>query len=161
MTIFLRAVLVAACFLATSLPALAIPHAGDTATGFTLPAARGGTLSARTFAGKPTYLNFFASWCPPCNAEAPTVSRLYRTYRKRGLSAIGIDEQEDASRAAEFARRYNWPFPVAVDDGSARAAYGAFDLPVHVFIDRKGKVSTYRLGEMSPTEIEDAIRKII
>lgn len=161
MSPFLRAMLVAPWLLATPLPALAIPHAGDAATGLSLPSARGGTIIARKFAGKPTYLNFFASWCPPCEAEAPTISRLYRKYHKRGLSAIGIDEQESASQALEFARRYNWPFPVAVDDGSARAAYGAFDLPVHVFIDRNGKVSTYRLGAMSPGEVEDALRKII
>jgi len=158
---FFRGTLVGAWLVATSLPALAIPHAGDVATGFSLPAARGGTVVVRTFAGKPTYLNFFASWCPPCEAEAPSIGRLYRAYHRRGLSAVGIDEQESAPHALEFTRRYDWPFPVALDDGSARAAYGAFDLPVHVFIDRNGKVSTYRLGAMSPTEIEQAIRKII
>lgn len=157
----LGAVVVAACLSAASLPALAIPHAGDVAPGFSLPAARGGTVAARTFAGKPTYLNFFASWCPPCNSEAPSVERLYRAFHKRGLSIVGMDEEESASKGREFARRYGWSFPIAIDDGSARANYGVFLLPVHVFIDRSGKISRYRIGEMSPAEIEQAIRKIV
>jgi len=155
-------VFVAAWLLSAALPAFAIPHAGDVAPGFSLPAARGGTIEARTFAGKPTYLNFFGSWCSPCNTEAPSVGRLYRTYHKRGLSVIGMDEQESAAKGVEFARRYGWSFPIAVDNGSVAASYGVVvGLPVHVFIDRYGKVSTYRIGEMSPTELEDAIRKIV
>ena len=47
-----------------------------------------------------------------------------------------------------------------LDDGPMGKDYGAIALPVHVFIDRSGKISTYRLGEMSPSEIEDAIKKI-
>ncbi|MBC5824241.1 MAG: TlpA family protein disulfide reductase [Candidatus Eremiobacteraeota bacterium] len=143
------------------MPALAIPHTGDVAPGFSLPAARGGTVTVRTFSGKPTYLNFFASWCGPCNTEAPSVGRFYRTYHKRGLSILAIDEQESPSKGSEFARRYGWSFPVVVDDGSARASYRVIVLPVHVFIDRSGKISTYRIGEMELNEIEDAIRKIV
>ena len=110
--------------------------------------------------GKPVYLNFFASWCAPCNEEAPFVVSLEKKYRPKGLVVVGVDEQEDASKAKGFAAKYNIPFAVVLDDGPMGKDYGAIALPVHVFIDRSGKVSTYRLGEMSAGEIEDAIKKI-
>lgn len=143
-------------------PALAVPHAGDVAPPFAIASARGGTVSSATFTGKPYYLNFFASWCSPCNEEAPDVSRLYRTYHRRGLAMIGVDELEDKGKALGFAHHYGWSFPLAVDaDGNVGRDYGAVGLPVHVFIDKAGKVSTYRLGDMSAGEIEDAIKKIL
>lgn len=142
-------------------PALAVPHAGDAAPAFTLPKAAGGGVTSASLRGKPTYLNFFASWCAPCNEEAPSVAALYGKYHPRGLAIIGVDEQEDKSKALGFARKYNWPFAIVVDDGEMGKNYGALALPVHIFIDKRGKISTYRWGEMKPSEIEDAIKKIL
>jgi peroxiredoxin len=144
-----------------AVPALAVPHAGDSAPAFTLPKASGGTLSSAQLRGKPAYLNFFASWCAPCNAEAASVGDFYKKFHKRGLSVIGVNEQEDKSKALGFAAKYHWPFPVVLDDGNMGKDYGAIALPVHIFIDKRGKVSTYRLGEMAPNEIEEAIAKIL
>ena len=142
-------------------PALAVPHAGDAAPAFTLPKVSGGDLTLASLHGKATYLNFFASWCAPCNAEASTVASLYSKYHTRGLTIVGVNEQEDKAKALDFAHKYKWPFTIAVDDGEMGKNYGAFGLPVHVFIDKRGQISTYRLGEMDPNEIEDAIKKII
>jgi peroxiredoxin len=137
-------------------------HAGDPAPAFNLPRVGGGTLSSASLKGKPVYLNFFAWWCAPCNEEAPSVVQLYKKYHPRGLVAVGIDEQEDPSHAADFVKKYGVPFAAIVDaDGTMGSAYGAIGLPVHVFIDRSGKISTYRLGEMEPAEIEAAIQKIL
>ncbi len=139
----------------------AAPHAGDAAPPFTLPRTSGGNLTLASLHGKPVYLNFFASWCAPCNAEAPGVADLAKRYAARGLKVVGVNEQEDKNKAAAFARQYKWPFAVAVDDGAMGKDYGVIALPVHIFIDKNGKISTYRLGEMEPNEIADAIKKII
>jgi peroxiredoxin len=144
------------------LAALAIPHEGDVAPPFSIAKVGGGTIDLGKFRGKPVYVNFFASWCGPCNEEAPDVAKLYHTYHARGLTIVGVDELEDASKAADFVHQYRWPFAVGVDgDGSVGHTYGALGLPVHVFIDKRGHVSTYRLGEMEHAEIEDAIKKIL
>ncbi len=143
-------------------PASAAPHAGDPAPPFSIAKLGGGSIDLHHLLGKPVYVNFFASWCGPCNDEAPDVARLYGTYRARGLTIVGIDELEDATKASGFRRKYAWPFPVGVDgDGSVGHSYGAIGLPVHVFIDKHGNVSTYRLGEMDRAAIDDAIKKIL
>ena len=157
-------VVAAAVFFAAAgaLPAGAVPRTGDAAPAFELPTAHGGKTSLGDFRGKPLYVNFFASWCAPCNAEAGSVGVLYTKYHARGLAIVGVNELEDSSKALDFAHRYRWPFTVALDgNGEMVKSYGVIGLPVHVFIDRSGKVSTFRLGEMNPGEIEDAIKKII
>ena len=156
-----RALSFAIAAAALPLAATAAPHAGDAAPAFDLPRTSGGSLSLASLKGKPIYLNFFASWCAPCNEEAPSVVRLYKKYHARGLVTVGVDEQEDRAKALEFAKKYGLPFPVVIDDGKMGSSYGAIALPVHVFIDRQGKISTYRLGEMEPAEIEAAIKKAL
>jgi cytochrome c biogenesis protein CcmG/thiol:disulfide interchange protein DsbE len=153
--------LIASLIVLAGAPALAALHAGDDAPAFTLPKAAGGTLSLAKFKGKPVYLNFFASWCGPCNEEAGSVTQLYNKYHAKGLQTIGVNELEDSSKALGFAQKYKWPFEVAIDGGDMGKSYGIVGLPVHVFIDKHGKISTYRLGEMDPSEIEDAIKKIL
>jgi len=154
------AALAALVTLIAALPAGAAPRAGDTAAAFSLKSTTGNTVTLSSLHGKPVYLNFFASWCAPCNEEAPSVVSLYQKYAPKGLVTLGVDEQEDVSKAKGFAAKYKIPFAVVLDDGPMGKGYGAIALPVHVFIDRSGKISTYRLGEMSPSEIEDAIKKI-
>jgi peroxiredoxin len=97
----------------------------------------------------------------PCNEEAPDVARLFKKYHARGLNVVGVNELEDKTKAIGFARQYKWPFAIAVDDGTVGQAFGVVGLPVHIFIDKQGKVSTFRLGEMDSGDIEAAIKKIL
>jgi peroxiredoxin len=147
--------------LVAPLPAGAVPHAGDPAPNFSAPSATGGTISNAEYRNKPLYLNFFASWCVPCNEEAPDVARLFKKYHAHGLNVVGVNELEDKTKALGFAHQYKWPFAIAVDDGSVGQSFGVVGLPVHIFIDKQGKVSTFRLGEMDAADIEAAIKKII
>lgn len=136
-------------------------RAGQVAPAFALPKTSGGNLSLASLRGKAVYLNFFASWCAPCNEEAPTIRELYQKYHARGLETVGIDEQENAAKAVGFMKRYKLPYQVVVDGGDMGKNYGIIALPVHVFIDRKGKVKLYRTGEMLKPEIEAAIKSIL
>jgi cytochrome c biogenesis protein CcmG, thiol:disulfide interchange protein DsbE len=149
--------------LALPLVALAAPKAGEPAPAFSLPRVDApGTQTLAALKGKPVYLNFFASWCGPCNDEAPSIVGFYKKYHPKGLMTVGVDESEDKSKALEFAKKFGAPYEIVLDaDGKMGAAYGAIGLPVHIFVDRRGTISTYRLGEMTPGEIEAAIKKIV
>ena len=124
-----------------------------------LPRAIGpGTLGLADFKGKPVYLNFFASWCPPCNMEAPDLATLARHYAPRGLVMLGVDEQESAVQALGFRNRYSLPYQIVLDaDGAAGKPYGASALPVQALIDRSGNLAWLHVGMVDPGEARTAI----
>ncbi len=153
-----------AAFAMTAAAALALPQAGKPAPAFSLPSPDGKkTVSLEALKGKPVYVNFFATWCGPCNDEAPSIGKLRAQYAKRGLQVVGIDELEAGSQGAAFQKKYNSPYNlVAVDEsGAVGKQYNTIVMPVHVFIDRRGIVRTFRLGEMTPAEIETAIKEVV
>lgn len=114
-----------------------------------------------TFKGQPVYLNFFATWCPPCNDEAPGVNALQKKYAASGLRVIGIDELEDAKRAQSFVRKFGLTYPAVIDDGTLEDAYAVNGLPVHVFISRDGIIRQIKAGEMNKAQIEQSIRALL
>jgi cytochrome c biogenesis protein CcmG/thiol:disulfide interchange protein DsbE len=142
--------------------ALALPRVGQPAPAISLPTVDGNTLTLASLRGKPVYLNFYATWCPPCNDEAPVIGKLSTKYKARGLTVLGVDELENPVKAKQFLTDHHLPYTAVVDaDGVAGKDYGAIGLPVHVFIDRSGIVKTFRQGEMNPDEIETAIKGIL
>lgn len=155
----------AAAFLATiAIPATAFaaPKVGQPAPEFTLPTTDGKTLTLASLRGKPVYLNFYATWCPPCNEEAPAIGKFSEKYKPRGLTVVGINELENPQKAKEFLDKHHLSYTAVVDsDGKAGKEYGALGLPVHIFINRAGTVSSFRYGEMDPGEIESAIKSIL
>jgi peroxiredoxin len=133
---------------------------GALAPAWTLPLSTGGTLTSASLKGKPVYLNFFATWCPPCNDEASTVNALAQKYKSSGLVVVGVDEAESAAKAQFFVTEHHLSYPAVVDGGVLRDAYLINGLPVHAFIGRDGKLQNLVVGQMEPAEIEAAIRKI-
>lgn len=121
----------------------------------------GAKISMESLRGKPVYLNFFATWCPPCNEEAPDVNALQKQYAPRGLQIVGIDELEDAKKAAGFVKKYGLVYPAVVDDGTLQSEYSVNGLPEHVFIDRDGVIRKIVQGEMTKKQIAAAIRSIL
>jgi cytochrome c biogenesis protein CcmG/thiol:disulfide interchange protein DsbE len=156
----------AACALllaASTARAGGIPQPGSPAPDFamTLIANGKGSVSLATFKGHPLYLNFFASWCQPCKAELPSIVSLSKTYSKKGVIVLGVDELESTSAALGFVKTFDVPYPVGIDDsGSIGAAYGLIGMPMHVFVGADGKVVLRRDGEMSADQIKAALDTI-
>jgi cytochrome c biogenesis protein CcmG/thiol:disulfide interchange protein DsbE len=162
MSRFAFAAVLTVAVVAAPIVALAIPRVGQPAPAFSLPTVGGKTLTLADLKGHPVYLNFYATWCPPCNAEAPEIGTLSTKYKSRGLTVLGVDELENPQKAKEFLTKYHLAYDAVVDsDGTMGRDYGAIGLPVHIFIDRGGVVKTYRQGEMYPDEIEAAIKGIL
>lgn len=139
----------------------AAPAVGHPAPDFSGVTATGARLSLASLRGKPVYLNFFATWCGPCNEEAPDINALQKQFAGSGLQTVGIDELENDKKAAQFIRKYGLVYPAVVDSGTLQGAYAINGLPEHVFIDRKGIIRKIVAGEMTKDEIAAAIRMIL
>ena len=106
-------------------------------------------------ARRPTWLNFFATWCVPCKSEMPQIEQRYRRLSARGLAVVGVDQQESPDQVRRFARALGVTFPLVVDQGSAAGAYRVFALPTSVFIDAHGVIRALHVGAMSGQQMDD------
>jgi peroxiredoxin len=132
---------------------------------FVLPDLAGRQQSLSAYRGQVVLLNFFASWCGPCNAEAPHLERdVWQRWRGRGVVVIGVDTGETGSAAeaaARFQARYQLTYPLLVDsDGTARRAYGVHAFPTSVLIDRRGTVRYTGTG-FDPDGIERVLGELM
>ncbi len=103
--------------------------------------------------GKLVWLNFWASWCPPCQSETPVLRDMAERYADADLEIVGIAVQEttpDDVRA--YAERYQLPYPIAFDaSANAFNAYKVYALPTQVFIGPDGQVLEVVNGPLSDT----------
>ena len=103
------------------------------------------TLSA--LKGKVVFLIFWATWCPPCRDEMPSMEALYRRFKDAGLEMLAVDLQEQPKRVGAFTRQFNLTFPVALDaTGGVSARYGIRGIPATFIIDRNGVVILSAVG---------------
>jgi cytochrome c biogenesis protein CcmG/thiol:disulfide interchange protein DsbE len=119
------------------------PKVGGPAPNFSLRRLDGdGTVSLRSLRGKTVVLNFWASWCGPCKREAPTLEKVWREYRSRGLVVLGVDSEDASGDARRFLRAHGITYPVVVDasGGLAQDTYGIPGYPSTFVIDRAGRV---------------------
>ena len=108
---------------------------------FTLPGADGRKVSIRDFRGKVVFLNFWATWCESCRDEMPSMERLYREFKGKGLEIVAVNVKDKPGDALAFARDLKLSYPVLLDaEGEVGLLYGAFGLPATYLIDRKGVV---------------------
>jgi thiol-disulfide isomerase/thioredoxin len=134
---------------------------GRAAPGWSEPSLPGPSLSLASLHGKAIYLNFFATWCPPCNQEAPAIDALQRRDGPRGLQVVGVDVLENARKAAQFRDEHHLSYPVVVDGGTLRDQYDINGLPVHVFIDRAGVVQKIVVGELSSADMRSDVERLL
>lgn len=138
-----------------------VAQVSQTAPDWTEPLSTGGTLTLSSLRGKPVYLNFFATWCPPCKDEAPFINKMQRQYAVRGLHVVGVDELESARQAESFRKQFHLVYPAVVDGGTLQRQYLVNGLPVHVFIGRDGVIRKIVAGEMAHAEIQEAVQSIL
>jgi len=97
--------------------------------------------------GEVVVLNFWASWCPPCRKEMPSMSALYRKYADKGLKVVAVSVDRDINDLSAFVREYKLPFQILHDaDSSISHNYGVFRYPETFLIDRQGNVRYHLVG---------------
>jgi peroxiredoxin len=155
------AVAVAAILAGTASSAIA-PQA--TAPDFTLHAMTGQNLRLKEQRGRVVMVNFWATWCAPCRQEMPQLNRLYEKYKSSGFVLLGVNVDDDTSKAAEVATKLGVTFPVLLDtDKSVSKLYDLSTMPSTVIIDRDGKVRYVHRGYLSGYEdnYEKQIRELL
>ena len=136
------------------------------AVDFTLTDQYGTTHTLSDYKGKTIFLNFWATWCPPCRAEMPDIQKVYETYDTEGddglivlgIAAPGYGNEKDEQGIKDFLNENGYTYPVLMDtDAELFSAYGIYSYPTTFMIDRDGNVFGYASGQLS----EDTIKSII
>ena len=109
--------------------------------------------------GKAVWVNFFASWCPPCQGETPVLRDLSDEYRDRGLEIVAVSVQETAVEDVRaYAERYELDYTIGFDgSGHVFRTYRVYALPTQFFLDTNGVI---RFVVQGPLETEGATQRI-
>jgi cytochrome c biogenesis protein CcmG, thiol:disulfide interchange protein DsbE len=121
------------------------------------------TVSLDQFKGKVVVLNFWASWCPPCVEELPSLMQMQTELQNKGVVVVGISVDADASDYEKFLKDHNVNFITARDPGrntkseviaEVSAKYGTYQFPETYIIDRNGMVRRKLIGAVNFTQPE-------
>lgn len=135
---------------------------GEPAPPLVLPQVGGGTVDLASLRGKPVWVNFMATWCPPCIDELPLMRGFAVRYENTGLAVIAVDVREDEAAVAAFAKGLGVTFPVALDtDGAASSSWRVGPLPVHFWVDKDGIVRDGALGGIGPDVMATGLGSIL
>jgi thiol-disulfide isomerase/thioredoxin len=129
------------------------------ASAFTLPALRhpGQHISLAQYAGHPLILNFFASWCAPCQRETPLIARFHRSHRS--VIIVGIDVNDSSSAGLAFARKMGVAYPIASDPAPMTMAlsYGVTALPQTFFLNAQHRIVKRLIRAVTLTDLRNGV----
>ena len=135
---------------------------------FTLYDQYGKKHSLADYKGKTIFLNFWATWCPPCKAEMPDIQKLYESYGDDGEVAIlgvaapNIGNETDEEGIKTFLKENGYTYPVFMDtEGELFMQYGISSYPTTFMIDKEGNVFGYVSGQLSEDMMKSIIRQTI
>ncbi|MFQ5576854.1 MAG: redoxin domain-containing protein [Anaerolineae bacterium] len=130
------------------------PYPGAIAPDFTLNTLGGEAVTLSQLRGKPTLINFWATWCPPCREELPV---LQATFAARGdeLNFLAVDVREDKGTVQPFAERLGLTFPILLDrKGEVSTLYQVRGIPTTLFVDARGVVVNRHVGPLTQAALD-------
>jgi len=122
----------------------------------------GNSVSLRDHLGSVVLVNLWATWCPPCKDEMPTLQTFYEKYKVDGFILLAIDQEETLEVVEPFVREFGLTFPVWLDeDYQAQQVFNTMNLPSSYVIDRSGRVRLMWIGGISKKNLEKYVPNVI
>lgn len=122
----------------------------------------GRTIRLADLRGRGVWLNFWASWCPPCQAETPTLRTMDEKYRSRGLTLIAIQVQQTIEDGQAYAAKYGLHYTIGADVSAAVfRTYRVYALPTQFFIDPDGVIRAVVNGPLDETSASRLVEAIL
>ncbi len=142
-----------------------IPTQKVTAPDFTLQDLKGNDISLSSLQGKFVFLNFWATWCPPCRAEMPSMETLHNKYKRKDFTILAVNLRESGTTVQTFLKENDYSFPVVLDPNGqvGSGLYGVSGIPTTYFIGKDGQIIARLVGtrEWDTREIYDIIDQLV
>lgn len=120
------------------------------------------SVNMADYKGKVVLLNFWATWCAPCQIEIPRFAEWQKSFGAKGFQVVAVSMDDSAAPVEKFLRRRPLPFPVLMGDEQLGSQYGGvLGLPITFLIDRHGIVAAQFKGEPRLAQMETEIRRLL
>jgi cytochrome c biogenesis protein CcmG/thiol:disulfide interchange protein DsbE len=138
------------------------PLPGQPAPDFTLDLVDGSQFTLSDLRGQVAVVNFWATWCPPCEEELPRLQAVWDEYQEEGVAFVGVVYQDQMPAVQGAIARFGLTYPVGLD-GSERIAnsYGITGVPETFVIDREGQVAYLHIGPVGSDELTAEIEDLL
>ncbi len=139
------------------------PEIGFKAPDFTLKDVNDNNVSLSNLRGKPVFINFWASWCPPCQEEMPFIQQAYEKYKDKVIFlGVNVTAGDDKDKAVAFMKANDYEMPVLFDyDADATKEYRANSIPTSFFVDKNGVIKEKSVGALTYSQLEAYLQEIL
>lgn len=135
--------------------------AGDKAPDFVLEDLQGEKHKLSDYQGQGVFLNFWGSWCKPCEKEMPGINSQYKKNKDDGIQVLAINVGDTEFLARKFAEKHGLAFPVVRDkDKDVQNAYGVYNLPATILVRPDGTIELIQEGELSEQKVGEFMESI-
>lgn len=113
------------------------------------------------YRGQAVFLNFWGTFCKPCEKEMPYIENQYHVFKDQGVQTIAVNVGESKFSVSNFVERHNLTFPIVIDnEGEVQTAFGVNPLPITFLIDEKGKIVNSHTGQLTEEMVQQFMEQI-